>query len=164
MEAKQRKRGIHKSGEKMMLSSPKNCTVYMQKASFLFRKKPATPTKGHRWSVRFFSNSQLGRGFSIYTPPLWAKLDRTQVLSHFSHLTHSTPLYHPPARDWRSTAVQKVASHYFPFTGWVVASLFLLLLLLFLCLSLSCSSPFIRDLFFALVIVALALSKPNPKP
>ena len=147
-----------------MLSPPKNCTVYMQKASFPFGKKPATPTKGHRWSVRFFSNSQLGRGFSIYTPPLWAKLDRTQVHpTSLSSLTHSTLLYHPPARDWRSTAVQKVASHYFPLTGWVVAySFFIAVVLLFLCLSLSCSSPFIRDLFFALVIVALALPKPNP--
>jgi len=70
--------------------------------------------------------SPFGRDKTIYKPSHFrAKLVRTHVPFLLSPLL-STPLY-PPARDWRSTAVQKVASHYFPLIGWVAIMSFCLL-------------------------------------
>jgi hypothetical protein len=96
------------------------------------------------------SPSLFGKGKSIYKPshlePDWLGL-RFFPLHLHSHL-------YPPARNWRSTAVQKVVSHYYSFGGFPTFFLFILLLLW----CPYCPSPPLNKgtLFFALVIVALA--------
>ena len=112
---------------------------------------------------------------SLYKPPPF----QPDWLS--GHCPFSSLLYHSlllPARDWRSTAVQKVASHYFS----LIWSEFLLLFFLFcyntvIMTVLFCffsllpfvcpSAPLYWGLFLCLVIVALALNPTltlNPKP
>ena len=112
---------------------------------------------------------------SLYKPPPF----QPDWLS--GHCPFSPLLYHSllfPARDWRSTAVHKVASHYFSLTGvspcylsflfcygTVIMTVHFLLLFSFtLCLSFC---PPYWGLFLCLVIVALAPNPTltlNPKP
>ena len=103
---------------------------------------------------------------SLYKPPPF------QPVWLSGHCPFSPLLYHSllhPARDWRSTAVQKVASHYFSLTGvsscylsFCSAMVLLLWLYLFcffsLLLFLYPSAPLYWGLFLCLVIVALALN------
>ena len=71
--------------------------------------------------------SFLWGGKCIYKPsPFEPKWSGYQVLSF--PLISTTLSSYPPTRNWRSTAVQKVASHYFSFGGGYFFSLFALLL------------------------------------
>ena len=90
----------------------------------------------------------LWGGKCIYKPsPFEPKWSGHQVLSY--PLISTTLSSYPPARNWRSTAVQKVASHYFSFGVQVAIPFFFLLccymlhvFLLLLCF-LYCPSTFL---------------------
>ena len=61
----------------------------------------------------------------IYPPTSGLNWSGHRFLSFLLNYHFHSTLHYPPARDWRSTAVQKVASHYFPLIGWVAIFSFL---------------------------------------
>ena len=84
---------------------------------------------------------QICQGASTYiNPPILSQTGQNQVFTNTPPLLLLSPLSHLPARDWRSTAVQKRKQPPFSLTrGWVAALVFIFSFLF--CCPLSC--PFL---------------------
>lgn len=126
----------------------------------LFTKNKATPSaflSSHFWQLSENSFAPYLQpiplpfleGQNTYiSPPFRARLVSTGLRSTPLYYTPLSSTTYPPARDWRSTAVQKVASHYYSLTQVVSYPCFFLhchYLSCFFLLYFVLSTPSMRD-------------------